>query len=369
MNLRIVDESQKKADEKFEVVNGVPVKSVTVQEYSEILNEYNKNKKPYQREITRNEDGTYSLPMNFPVGLADIEQYVDMSNFKGGKEEFIQTFAKIPRMYFIGENEEEKEGHFAYNDGKLQSGISYKSGVNLDYVEEGKKASELYDAEKASMHNRVMDYIAVNRILFGQGKNDKWNNYIELAEQLGMNAQSKIYKDVGHVDIGKSEAFKKDSGEFYTAIDSGEEFVLGDNDRVSEINPIYQLKRRFLVSKSKEEYAIKMEYISKIPNELLQQSIDELIARMDNPEGKNRYQLMDSLTIKDLEYCFKQRILELSKQQSKSEPKLSKNGIAPIAKNDNVVMEKENEQEARTELDRTPEIENSQELEQLEENV
>lgn len=365
MNLRIVDESQKKADEKFEVVKGIPVKSITAQEYSEILNEYNQNKKPYQREITRNEDGTYSLPMNFPVGLADIEQYVDMSSFKGGKEEFIQTFAKIPRMYFIGENEEEKEGHFAYSDGRLQNGTTYKSGVDLDSVEDGKKASELYDTEKASMHNRVMDYIAVNRILFGQGKNDKWNNYIELAEQLGMNAQSKIYKDVGHVDIGKSEAFKKDSGEFYTAIDSGEEFVLGDNDRASEVNPIYQLKRRFLVSRSKEEYDSKVEYINKIPNELLEQSIDELIARMDNPDGKNRYQLMDSLTIKDLEYCFKQRVLELSKQQSRSESKLSKSGIAPIAKKDNVVMEKENEQEAMSELERTPEIEkeNSQELE------
>lgn len=350
IKLRIVEESEKKADEKFEMIDGIPTKNITQKEYEEIVNDYNENKKDYQSKITQNEDGTYSLPMNYPVGLADIEQYMDMSNYEGGKSEFIKKFAKIPRMYFIGEHEEEVEGHFAYSDGELLSGEKYKSGDDL-----GENASSLYETEKASMHNRVMDYVATNRILFGKGKNDKWNNYIKLVEQLGMTAESKIYEGVGH-GTHVSKEFNRDSAQFYEAIDSGKEIHLDDKGRASEVNPIHQLKRRFLVSKNKEEFETKRKMLEKISDEELKQLIEKYIDTLDNQNGKNRYQLMDSLSSEDLQKCISERIqennitaivnltIDLTQECTAQDIKLSTSKLEEILHRDENTVDKEKEE-------------------------
>ena len=46
-------------------------------------------------EISINEDGTYNLPINFPVGISDIEHYRDLSNFPDGKEGFRKALTKM----------------------------------------------------------------------------------------------------------------------------------------------------------------------------------------------------------------------------------------------------------------------------------
>ena len=68
---------------------GKVTKKVTQSQLDRIVEEYNKGRREYQAEITQNENGTYNLPMNFPIGIADIEYYRDLSGFPGGKEDII----------------------------------------------------------------------------------------------------------------------------------------------------------------------------------------------------------------------------------------------------------------------------------------
>ena len=79
--LQIVDDTEIKENEQFSLINGVVTKRITRADFDRIMQEYNDTKRDYQDEITLNEDGTYNLPMNFPVGISDIEHYRDLSDF------------------------------------------------------------------------------------------------------------------------------------------------------------------------------------------------------------------------------------------------------------------------------------------------
>lgn len=210
IKLKVVDGKPK---QKFDIKDRAVVKEVTKEELEEILIDYEKEKKEHHRDITLNEDGTYTLPLNFPLGFTDIEHVAKIDNFPNGKKQFILDFAKIPRMHGVAEREEETEGHFAYFDGKTLSGKEYKSGDDLEEIEPG---SRLYEIERLGMHNRTMEYVATSRILFGRSENEKWNTYTDLLNKLGMNFQGKIYTGVNHAGMFASKELLKDSSAFYT---------------------------------------------------------------------------------------------------------------------------------------------------------
>ncbi len=191
--IRLIIDDARKENEDFFIKDGSVYKKVTSEELRKIVEEYNKNKKDFQREIVQNEDGSYALPLNFPKGIADIDRYIKFES-EEEKREYIEKFKKIPRMIFNGEDEEQVEGHFAYFGGTIQD--------TLEKVEDGEDLSSLnqnrhiYEIEHASMHNRVLEYVAVSTILFGRSANERLNSYLKLCDMLGMSVKQKIYKGV-----------------------------------------------------------------------------------------------------------------------------------------------------------------------------
>ena len=73
-------------------------------------------------------------------------------------------------MIFIGEQEDTKPGHYAYMDGKTAEGIDVKAGDDISLLE-GKLGRPITEIEMASMHNRVLEYIAASNVLFGRSSN------------------------------------------------------------------------------------------------------------------------------------------------------------------------------------------------------
>lgn len=125
---------------------------VTQDELQQIQQEYIRCRKLNQKDMSINEDGTYSLPMNYPMGLADIEEYRDLSNYPGGKENFRKQFARIQRLYFIGEHEGRITGNFAYETGKTNSGIQYESGDRINTITGVKDKYGFEEIEWGPMH-------------------------------------------------------------------------------------------------------------------------------------------------------------------------------------------------------------------------
>lgn len=311
IKLKVIDGVKPKQD--FEIIDKAVVKEVTKEELQEILADYEKEKKEYHRDITLNEDGTYTLPLNFPMGFADIEHVAQIENFPNGKKQFMMDYARIPRMHAVGEREEQKEGHFAYFDGKTLKGTEYKAGDDVDKIEPG---SSLYEIERLSMHNRTMEYVATSRILFGRSENEKWNTYLNLLNKLGMNVQGKIYSGVNHEEMHGSDELKKDSAAFYEGVLKKDIPTLGNAGRAKEIRPIDQLKRRFLVSGSKDEYDKKQKYIESVDDGILMQSVEEHLR--ENSKGQDRYKSLDGLTYKDVYYCFVKRVKEIQMRKEKA---------------------------------------------------
>ena len=234
------------------------------------MQEYNDTKRDYQDKITANEDGTYNLPMNFPVGISDIEHYRDLSDFPDGKEGFRRALTSMNKMIFIGEQEETIPGNFAYKDGITKEGIEVKAGDNIPILEArlGRPVTEI---EIASMHNRILEYIAASNSLFGRSSNERLNSYMQLNELLGSPMQSKIYEGVGHMDdkyskyvkeldsisskyIYLSQPLKRDIGTYYTGAIKGNILTLDDNGRASRISPVPQIIRRYIASRKKFKF-------------------------------------------------------------------------------------------------------------------
>lgn len=257
--LQVVEENEKSDNEQFEIINGNVTKKVTKSEFAQIVAEYTATKKEHQKEVAFNNNGTYTLPLNFPVGIADIEHYIDLSHFPRGKAEYSKILSSIPRTIIVGEREEAETGHFAYSSGKTLNGISVKAGDDLALLDPQRKITEI---ERASMHNRVLEYIAASQALFGKSANERLRNYMQLCDILGIKAQSKIYKGIGHVDIYSSQAFRDDSKQYYEALVQGQYLTLGNDGRVSRISPVDQLIRRYIVDPSHDEQVAKIKSLS-----------------------------------------------------------------------------------------------------------
>lgn len=264
ITLQIVDNSEITENEQFTLINDVVTKRITQEDLDRIIQEYNDTKRDYQDEITVNEDGTYDLPINFPVGISDIEHYRDLSDFPDGKEGFREALASMKKMIFIGEQEETRPGHFAYKDSITKEGIEVKAGDDIAILE-GKLSRPVTEIEIASMHNRILEYIAASNSLFGRSSNERLESYMQLNELLNIPMQSKIYEGVGHANyeyssdvkeldgissknIYESQPLKKDIATYYNDVVKGNIPTLDDNGRASRISPVHQIIRRYITS-------------------------------------------------------------------------------------------------------------------------
>lgn len=302
--LQIVGNSEITENEQFTLINGVVTKRITQEDLDKIIQEYNDTKRDYQDEITVNEDGTYNLPINFPVGISDIEHYRDLSDFPDGKEGFRKTLASMKKMIFIGEQEETRPGHFAYKDGITKEGIEVKAGDDITILEE-KLGRPVTEIEIASMHNRILEYIAASNSLFGRSSNERLESYMQLSELLDIPMQSKIYEGVGHANyeyssdvkevdgissksIYTSQPLKKDIATYYSDAVKGNIPTLDDNGRASRISPVHQIIRRYIASGkdlsllsgiSEEQIRVAMDsYTSNISTRNIDRVYDELSA-------------------------------------------------------------------------------------------
>lgn len=265
--LQIVDNTEITENEQFSIIDGAVTKKVTREDLDRIIQEYNDTRRDYQEELTINEDGTYNLPMNFPVGIADIEHYRDLSEFPDGKEGFRKVLTKMNKMIFIGEQEETRPGHFAYKDGVTKEGIEVKAGDDIAVLE-GKLGRPVTEIEIASMHNRILEYIAASNSLFGRSSNERLNSYMQLNELLGSPMQSKIYEGVGHANyeyssdveeldsissnsIYSSQPLKRDIRAYYSGAIEGNIPTLDNNGRASRISPVHQIIRRYIASRKR----------------------------------------------------------------------------------------------------------------------
>lgn len=371
--IRLIVDDNRGENEEFEIRDGIPYKKITEKELGQIIEEYKKSKKEFQKDIVLNEDGSYSLPLNYPVGIADIEHYREDFPEEFPSEKYMKDFSSIPRVIFVGEDEEKVEGSYAYFPGVTIEGEKIAYGDDLQPFE--KKREHLFEIEHAGMHNRVLDYIEALRILFGRSDNERSRNLIDLYTKLGVNFQSKIYKNIGHFDGFDNNAVIEDLNLIYESlVENNRVPVLGDNERASRIVPIYQLLRRYRVSRSKEEYESKREKwdaftkknkdVDRITERKrivgkIQGAVNEYLAQrydLNNP-GINIDRLYDDLTTKELEEIF-ERVFEISRSQEntgkqeehkktigkveQSQSVLSRSGIEKLAKSKEVVMEDEN---------------------------
>lgn len=294
--IRLRVKGKVKENEEFEIIDGMAYKNVTQEELDRIINEYNESKKSHQRDIVQNQDGSYSLPMNYPLGVADIEEYIDVSTFQEGKKGYIKALAEIPRMLFVGEREEEVEGTFSYGSGVTVAGKTYSYAEALDELEPTKKAEGLYEVEKASMHNRVLEYQQATLTLFGRGANERLRNYMDLATKLGLDVQSKIYEKVGHRGIYGSRSLAEDTADSLISISRGKGIPqLNDRGRVQRINPIFQLLRRAKVCASgdRTDYEAISSKLPSLPKEPdrgdFQTTADYQIAEQQYKSDKKKY--------------------------------------------------------------------------------
>lgn len=253
--LQVVDDSEITENEHFSLINGIVTKKITQVDFDRIVQEYNDTRRNYQDEITINEDGTYNLPINFPVGISDIEHYRDLSEFPDGKEGFRRTLTCMKKMIFIGEQEETKPGHFAYKDGITKEGIKVKAGDDITVLER-KLGRPVTEIENASMHNRVLEYIAASNSLFGRSSNERLYSYMQLNQLLGSPMQSKIYEGVGHTNIYSSQPLRKDISTYYIGAIEGNIPTLDNNGRASRISPVHQIIRRYIASRKRFKHTL-----------------------------------------------------------------------------------------------------------------
>ncbi len=263
IRLRIVEQIGEM--EEFEIRDGVPYRNVTQEQLNKIIEEYVKHKQAHQKEIIQNDDGSYSLPMNYPLGTADIEHYIDISRFSGGKEEYKRVLAQIPRMIFVGENEEEVEGHYAYQSGITQDGIPYDYADELGGLGYDREDKPLHEVERASMHNRVLEYQMAILTLFGRGANERLATFMKLSEQLGLDIQDKIYKGAGHHGI-LTRDLSEDMKTIYSRAKKSEKIPqLSDQASAKRIRPIYQLIRRAKATADEKEFQRLDKILPKLP--------------------------------------------------------------------------------------------------------
>lgn len=284
--------------------------------------------------------------MNYPLGIADIEHYTDISRFPGGKDEFKRILTQIPRMIFVGENEEEVEGHYAYQSGITQDGMPYDYADELGELGYDKKSKPLHEVERASMHNRVLEYKIATLTLFGRSANERLSSFMKLSRQLGLDIQDKIYKGAGHRGI-LTKDLSEDMKTIYRSAKKSEKIPqLGDKARAVRIRPIYQLIRRAKATVDENEFHRLEKILPQIPGqpqpdangnrdwekydremEIYRAKVDELESVIDEyiyskypiADRTNMDKLYDSLSSEELIKVF-------TREKAKSTYQLAKRG-------------------------------------------
>lgn len=340
--LQIVKEDEISDNEQFQMVDGKVTKKISQSDFDRIRKEYEDEKREYQGEITLNPNGTYNLPMNFPIGIADIEHYRNLSDYPGGKDAYKKALLDMHKMVGVGEQEETKPGHYAYLDSVTLEGIEVKAGQDLTPLQES-LGRDLFEIEQASMHNRVLEYIDATRVLFGRSVNEKLRNFAQLSQLLDMPIQTQIYKGVGHTNFKYSDSMKELTGissramfeskilredmkQYYEGVDSGDIRQLEDrDDRAQRVSPVPQLIRRFLTSKDFGEFKRKRGMLQDKTEEQLMEMIEKNFLR-NLPEGINQDRALDKLTSEELFDIFSSR----ERESEKSEQPLTRTNLEQL---------------------------------------
>ena len=229
ITLKVVENKSKIQNALFyKGENGEIIKEVTQEEFNRIKEEYKNEKREHQKDIVEidEEDGTSCIvPLNFPLGIADIEHYrKDLSKLtikdkagnviKSGKEAYRELLTNIPIIIFVSEQEEKCPGTYAYldtcdGDGKIIT----KAGTDMSEELKKKKIdcpddwilfqkiladNNFGNVELAGMSNRILESVDFVNAVLGRGVNDRFQSYKQLYELLGTKVQTKIYKGFNH---------------------------------------------------------------------------------------------------------------------------------------------------------------------------
>ncbi len=292
ITLKVVENESKIQNALFyKGENGEIIKEVTQEEFDRISKEYEKEKREHQKDIVEGEEkSTHIVPLNFPLGIADIEEYRDLSELeerdeagnvvKSGKEAYRELLAKIPTKIFVSEYEESHTGTYAYKDTPTKDGRVIQAGTDMeevinstlgnDWIAFQKELADknLGNVELAGMSNRILESINLVNAVFGQSVNERFHSYRQLYELIGANVQTRIYEGFSHYNdsfctIGEGEGriivFDSKnlwkSGDFtgnlsntFNAFDKGDNLQLDDTGTIEEVSPIFQLCRRYLAN-------------------------------------------------------------------------------------------------------------------------
>ena len=300
--LKVVEDESKNPNPLFyKGENGEIIKEVKKEEFNRISKEYKDEKREHQKDIVEGEkDGTYStyiVPLNFPLGIADIEHYRKLSELdekdeagnvvKSGKEVYRNLLKNIPIILFVSEQEEKHTGTYAYLDTYGEGGIlNTKAGTNMSEELKKKKIdcpddwilfqkiladNNFGNVELAGMSNRILESVDFVNAVFGRGVNDRFHSYRQLYELIGANVQTRIYKGFSHYNasfytIGEGEGsttvfasqslwnclpFRKNLSSTFNVFDKGENLQLSDDEGTVEavaVSPVFQLCRRYLAN-------------------------------------------------------------------------------------------------------------------------
>ena len=289
ITLKIVEN---KSDSFYKGENGEIIKEVTQEEFDRISKEYNKEKREHQKDIVEVEKKrTYIVPLNFPLGIADIEHYRKLSELdekdeagnvvKSGKEVYRNLLKNIPKKIFVSEYEESHTGTYAYldtcgGDGKIitKAGTNMeeelkKNGIDCptDWIEFQKKLADnnFGNVELAGMSNRILESVDFVNAVLGRGVNDRFQSYKQLYELLGAKVQTKIYKGYNHYHapfctmggkkvfpslslLDNREGFQRDVTNAFNLFAKGEVPELSKEGAADQVSPVYQLLRRYLAN-------------------------------------------------------------------------------------------------------------------------
>lgn len=320
--LEVVSDKRISDNEKFYLKNKKVAKRVTQQDADKIASEYCQMNCAFKKIIGANGNTQYYLPLNFPLGIADIESYRDFSGFSKGKSDYIKYLSSIPKMIFVGENEDIKPGHYAYRDSVTTEGVSVRAGEDILLLSK-KLGRTVNEIEVASMHNRVLEYIDTIGVLFGRSTNERLVNYMQLYGLLGTPIQSKIYAGVGHTDyrysdevgdldglssngIYRSSSLKSDIALFCNNVINGGCLKLGNEGKANQISPIPQLVRRYIANGNSTEL------LRGVSEGQIMQSLQDYIDSKVDSRGKNIFRVYDDLSASEISI-----ILQMAKRAQK----------------------------------------------------
>ena len=289
ITLKVVEN---KSDSFYKDENGKIIKEVTKEEYNRIKEEYKNEKREHQKDIVEGEEkDTLIVPLNFPLGIADIEHYrKDLSKLtikdkagnvvKRGKEAYRELLAKIPKKIFVSQYEESHTGTYAYKDTLAKDGSVIQAGTDMEEVIDSTLGNDwlafqkeladknLGNVELAGMSNRILESINLVNAVFGRSVNERFHSYRQLYELIGANVQTRIYKGFSHYNdsfytigegeekitvfdsqnLWKSEDFTGNLSSTFEAFDKGDNIQLDKTGTIEEVSPVFQLCRRYLAN-------------------------------------------------------------------------------------------------------------------------